>query len=127
MLRNTLILPETDARHAARLLRDAVDDLEVVLMLVFGKDDRAKQVVGLADRLCRGMRVEQGTELRRVVWIRRTDAASIREVLNSLLEEERLPLVAVLDFFDEVRGTLPPDAEPTPIDLERLFLQGHKR
>ena len=51
MLRNTLILPESDARLAAKMLQEAIDRLDVILMMVFGKGDDVLQIVEWADQL----------------------------------------------------------------------------
>lgn len=124
MLGNTLILPESDARLAVRLLRDAVDALDVVLMLVFGKDDRATQVATWCDRLCNKTATPDGN-LRHVVWIRDTSTTTVESAVAELIGDEPFPRAAVLNFFDEHRGSLTDDDRIDPIELEKLFLKGH--
>ena len=45
MLKNTLVLPDGDSKLAAKLLQEAIDDLDVVLMLIFGTDPPAEEGV----------------------------------------------------------------------------------
>jgi hypothetical protein len=132
MLRHTLILPETDVRYAARLFRDAIDALDTVLMLAFGKDDRSKQIVAWADRLADktgAVATLVGTTMvfnpRHVVWIRDPDPASLREVLTPILGPE-LPRVAVLNFHDVLKGRLEEQDTIDPVALELLFAKGHQ-
>ena len=123
MLRNTLILPESDARLAARKLDDAIDALDVILMLVFGKGAQAEQIVEWADGLCEKTRTAGGSTVRRVVWIRKPESASIQKVLRRVIDGD-LPLVAVLNFHDELKGTMNSGDPIRPLTLERLFLRG---
>jgi hypothetical protein len=125
MLKNTLILPDSDARLAAGLLQDAIDTLDVILMMVFGRSPEATEVVGWADRLCDKTRLESGGTIRRVVWIRSPDSKSVQSVLEGVtLDGPTLPLVAVLNFHDELRGTILVEEEVRPVILERFFLKG---
>ncbi len=133
MLKNTLILPEDNARLAARLLREAIDALDVVLMLVFGKDAEAEQIAGWADQLADKTRVSDTFNIRRVVWIRAARSKAVRDVLGSLretdgdrLDVDDLPRVAILDFHDRVRQTIARGDPVDPIKLELLYLEGQK-
>ena len=125
MLKNTLILPEGDARLAAKLAHEAINALDVILMFIFGKDAVAKQAVEWADQLCNKASVSESFNMRRVVWVRDTSSASVREVLHPVLGNPPYPLAAVLNFHDEKRGEILEGGEVTPIKLERLFLKGH--
>jgi hypothetical protein len=132
MLRHTLILPETDARYAAQLLRDAIDALDTVLMLAFGKDDRAKQIVVWSDQLAAktgAVSTMVGTTMvfnpRHVVWIRDPEPASLRDVLTPILGT-KIPRAAVLNFFDRLKGRLEEQDTIDPIELEVLFAKGHQ-
>lgn len=127
MLENTLILPETDARLAAGLLTSAIDDLTVVLMIVFGKGPEAKQIVEWADQLCRKTRIADDFNLRHVVWIRDPSPASLRAVLDPIIGTGEAPLAIVLNFNDQVKDTLAAGAQVTPTDLELMFARGHQR
>ena len=125
MLKNTLILPDSDARLAAGMLQDAIDTLDVILMMVFGRSPEATEAVGWADRLCDKTRLESGTTIRRVVWIRSPESKSVRTVLEGVtLDGSTLPLVAVFNFHDELRGTILFEEEVRPVILERFFLKG---
>ena len=106
MLENTLILPETDARFAAELLAEAVEDLDVVLMLVFGKDETAKQIVRWADLLCSKTSVGPGTNLRKVVWIRDAGTAV------------RLPVTGASEAGEPPEVELYPDSDFLRVDLK---------
>lgn len=123
MLSNTLILPESDARLAKQLLRDAIDNLDVVLMLVIGKDGHAPQIVEWADKLARKTRTPDGN-LRRVVWIRDLSATSMKKTVREIVGDP-LPRVAVLNFFDSLKATLHDSDRIEPIELELAFLKGH--
>ena len=124
MLTRTLILPESDSRLAAHLLREAIDTLDVVLMLVLGKDDRAKQIVEWADKLAKKTATPDGN-LRAVVWIRDLSAASMRNAVEDLLGQP-LPRIAVLNFFDRVKAKLTDADTIEPLELEMAFLKGHQ-
>ncbi|HEY0159539.1 MAG TPA: hypothetical protein VGF28_19790 [Thermoanaerobaculia bacterium] len=122
MLRNTLILP-LDEALAAQLLQSAVEDLDVVLMLILGESERVMQLVEWADQLANKTSTASGNNLRRVVWIRQPDTIAAR--LAGILGDQPLPTVAVLNFHDEVRERLVDDGQNiTPITLERAFLRG---
>jgi hypothetical protein len=125
MLNNTLILPETDSRLAVQLLRDAIHKLDVVLMLVLGKDDRAHEIVQWADQLCVKTATPDGN-LRKVVWIRALSTATMTDALHGYLGDGPLPRVAVFNFFDEVKATLTEQDTIDPVTLELAFLKGHK-
>lgn len=124
MLKYTLILPDGDAELAGRLLRDSIDDLDVVLMLVFGTDGPAEQVVEWADKLCNKGVYAEGKSRRHAVWVRKPGVKPVREVLQKIFPGE-LPFVAVLNFYDEVRATLQRADKIDPIVLERAFLKGY--
>ncbi len=125
MLKNTLILPETDARLAADLLEDAVATLDVVLMLVLGKTDREAEIVKAADQLCNKTQTADGN-LRQVIWIRRLDTVSMRDALGALLGPGGLPNVAVLNFHDEVKARISSTDDVRPLNLELAFVKGHQ-
>lgn len=60
-----MILPERDARLTARILEAAIDSLDVILMLIFGKGAQAEKIVEWADRLCEKTRTAGGSTVRR--------------------------------------------------------------
>jgi hypothetical protein len=130
MLRHTLILPESDAKLAGEMLRDALDDLDVVLMLVIGKGTdaaevaRIEQIVDWADRLCNKTQIDATTNLRRVVWVRKPEVAPVKKILDPLLGAAP-PLIAVLNFHDEVRGKLTLGQKISPLTMEVEFAKGH--
>ncbi len=123
MLKNTLILPDGDAKLAGRMLQDAIDDLDVVLMLIFGTADPAEKVVKWADKLCDKGRFAEDKSLRRAVWIRKPGVKPVTDVLKKILPDAP-PFVAVLNFHDEVKATLNREDKITPILLEKAFLKG---
>ena len=127
MLKHTLILPAgaNEGELSARLLQEAIDALDVVVMLVFGPDPKAEQIVAWADQLCDKTQMTPGVNLRGVVWIRNGDVPEARVVLGTLQLSPPLPRVAVLNFFDEVKATLVDGDDIDPIALERAFLKGH--
>jgi len=133
MLRNTLILPADDPQLTAKLLHDAIADLDVVLMLVFGTSDLARHIVDNADQLANKTRLETGGNLRRVVWVHDPKAlAEVEEfgkLFNDILAEAggQLPLVAVLNFHDRVMGAIRPGEPTNPTALELLFFRGHEK
>jgi hypothetical protein len=125
MLKNTLILPTDDPELAARLLQQAIDDLDVILMLVFGMGADVEQIVAWADQLCNKSNFGIGN-FRRVVWI--PDLSQpVRDVLAPIFVAagvETEPLVAVLNFHDVLKASLTPQDAIGPIVLEKVFLQG---
>ena len=125
MYKNTLILTESDAKLAAEMLRKAIDDLNVVLMLVIGKDATTKQIVDWADKLADKGRITNDYNLRQVVWIRKPEVAPVREILDAILGE-RTPVVAVLNFHDQLASSLDATDLIEPLTLEGAFLKGHK-
>jgi hypothetical protein len=125
MLKNTLILPESDAKLAASLLWEAIESLDVVLMLVIGKDGDQEQVVRWADALCQKTRVNESINLRHVVWVRKPDVKPVRQILDPILGEGQRPIVAVLNFHDELRTTIGKTAKIRPLLLENAFAKGH--
>jgi hypothetical protein len=126
MLKHTLILPDTNARLSARLLREAVDALDVILMLVFGKGPEAEQIVRWADQLCAKTETASGVNVRRVVWIRDASRRAVRDILDPLVGAGDLPSVAVLNFHDQLKGSIAPGESVNPIKLELLFAKGHE-
>jgi hypothetical protein len=125
MLKNTLILPTVNPELAARLLRQAIDDLDVILMLVFGVGADVEQIVAWADQLCNKSNFGMGN-FRRVVWIPEL-GQPVREILAPIFSAasvEALPLVAVLNFHDVLKATLSGQDTIGPIVLEKAFLQG---
>jgi hypothetical protein len=127
MLKNTLILPAEagDGALSARLLREAIDALGVVVMLIFGRDPKVEEIVGWADQLCEKFQMTPSVNLRRVVWIRNGEVPEVRAVLKTLELSPPLPRVAVLNFFDEVKATLVDGDDIDPIVLEIAFMKGH--
>jgi hypothetical protein len=122
MLRNTLILPSTDAGLAARLFQEAIEDLDVVLMLIVGEGPRIEQLVAWADQLA-NKTMAMSVNVRRVVWIR--DPHAIAEQLSALLGSDPLPTITVLNFHDQVKDRLVDDGQNlVPLMLERSFLRG---
>ena len=124
MLKNTLILPESDARLASTMLQEAIDRLDVILMLIFGKGEDVLRIVEWADQLCEKTRISETATVRRIVWIRNIQPLSIQAVLDSLIDVAAPPRVAVLNFHDQLRGTLAVGETARPLQLERLFLKG---
>ncbi len=124
MLRHTLILPDkaADGALAAKLLQSAIDALDVVLMLVFGSDETASQIVEWADQLCNKTQIDD-INLRRVVWIRNPDAKEVRGILDNIVTA-KATRVAVLDFHDQAKVTLRDSDDIDPIALEKAFLKG---
>jgi hypothetical protein len=125
MLKNTLILPENDGPLAASLLKGAIDDFDVVLMLVFGKGDKIQTIVEWADKLCNKTRVNETYNVRRVVWIMNPEQKEVAVILKPILGEKS-PIVAVLNFHDKLSGSLDDIAKITPLKLELEFAKGHK-
>jgi hypothetical protein len=122
MLRNTLILP-VDEALADQLLQRAIEDLDVVLMIILGNSERIMQLVTWADQLANKTATAAGNNLRRVVWIRQPETVAAK--LAHIFGEQPLPTVAVLNFHDEVRERLVDDGQNlSPITLERAFLRG---
>jgi hypothetical protein len=126
MLENTLILPETDARLAAQLFRDSVESLNHVLLLVFGKDERSRQLVEWADKLARKTRVSGTFNPRRVVWIRDDSSATLRKELDPILGVDVTPRVAMLNFHDKLEVVLNEGDVIDPVALEKAFAKGEK-
>ena len=133
MLRNTLILPADNPNLAAKLLRDAIADLDVTLMLVFGVAEPAGEVVQVADQLANKTPTAGGGNLRRVVWVHDPAALEATNEFKGLFARIRqetggpLPLVAVLNFHDQVRGVIRPGERTNPTALELLYVQGLAR
>lgn len=125
MLRNTLILPENDSVLAAKLLRTAIADLDVVLMIVCGQGDEVEQVVVWADQLCNKTRVNDNFNVRRVVWVLNPATDDIQAVLRPIVGE-KAPIVSVLNFHDKVVGSLSDIRKISPLRLELEFAKGHK-
>lgn len=121
MLKNTLILPTDDDAQAATLLQNAIADLDVILMLVFGAGAAIDQIVAWADQLCNKTNTG-GVMLRRVVWIKAA-GGGVTQVLTPIVGAN-LPMVAVLGFHDDLKMSLAPGAAVDPIILEQAFLQG---
>ena len=121
MLKNTLILPTDDDAQAANLLRDAINDLDVILMLVFGAGANVEQIVTWADQLCNKTNVG-GVMIRRVVWVK-TIGTAVGQVVSPIVGGT-LPAVAVLGFHDDLKSSLATGGRIDPIELEKAFLQG---
>jgi hypothetical protein len=123
MLKNTLILPVDDPVLAQRLLEEAIDDLDLVLMLIFGKGEAIERIVGWADKLCNKGSFGTGLSFRRALWIRDPDAPAVHEALERVALENP-PVVAVLNFHDKVRARLESADGVSPTILEQAFLRG---
>lgn len=125
MLKNTLILPDNAGPLAGRLLSAAIADLDVVLMLVFGKGTKIEQIVNWADQLCNKTRVSETSNMRRVVWVMNSDLDEVQTIVKPLLGAKK-PIVAVLNFYDKLSGTLDDVNAINPLKLELEFAKGHK-
>lgn len=121
MLKFTLVLPTDDDRQAVKLLQDAINDLEVILMIVISPDT---QWVEWADQLAAKGQVNSDGSFRRVVWIREPGQL-VLECLAKCLEGKNPPEtgVMVLNFHDSVCAVLQP-SEIRPLTLEEAFLKG---
>jgi len=126
MLKNTLIVPETDSLLAAKMIRESIDALDVILMFIFGKSAEAKQAVEWSDKLCEKTRISEIRNMRKVVWVRDTEASPIRKMLDPIIGTGTAPLAVVLNFYDKKMGEIPVGAEFDPLILEALFLKGHQ-
>jgi len=126
MLRNTLVLPENDPQWSAGSLRAAIDELTVILMLVFGTDSRAQQAVTWADMLAERGRLPNGQNIRHVVWVRNPGEPLLRNILDPMLSGRRDLTAAVLNFHDELRAAVAASDPLTPITLESAFLKGQQ-
>ena len=124
MLKNTLILPE-DGALAGKYLSDAIADLDVILMMILGKDDKLTQIVEWADQLCNKTRVSDTFNARKVVWIRNPEQAEVGAILKPILGDKKA-VVAVLNFHDKLTGTLNDIDKINPLKLELEFAKGHK-
>ena len=123
MLKNTLILPEGDDALAARLLNEAINTLDTVLMLVFGSGTDADTVVARADQLANKTALLGGGNLRKIVWIRAM-GPQVRGQLAPILGSST-PLVTVLNFYDRLKAEISPGEPIDPVSLELAFLAGH--
>ena len=127
---NMLVLDDEDPVLAAQLFREVLDIRDITTMLVFGNGPDAQRAATLADQLAfRGL-LGDGTSFRRVVWV--LDATALSEV-DSLRElfaaivaraDGLLPLAAVLDTRDRVRGAIKAGHPFDALALENLYLQG---
>lgn len=128
MYRHTLVLPETDPDWSAAALEHLLRDFRLITMMVFGASGRAPEVVGWADMLAEREQVPAPgggvTFVRHVVWVRDPSAAALQPIIGPVLAATPIPLVAVLNFGDQLRARI--DAGPvTVLDLENAFLRGH--
>src|ERR1700758_1018704 len=126
MLKNTLILPGDDGQ-AAQLLRDAINDLKVILMIIVGPQT---QWVNWADQLAdKGSGNGLAGSFRHVVWIQTPPGAQVSAVLQGLTpsQQAQVPSVVVLNFADFVCDTIGPadQASVDPMRLEEAFLKGN--
>lgn len=124
MLRFTLILPSDDDQEARRLLQDAIDDLQVILMIVISTQNKW---VEWADQLAaKGSGPGLPKSFRRIVWVRQPGPL-VTECLKKCLAGKNPPNegVLVLNFHDKVVATLKPN-EVRPLTLEEAFIKGHK-
>jgi len=121
MLKHTLILPTGDPNLAARLLREAVEDLTVVPMLIFGQGPEAEQCVNWADQLASRT---TGESFRRVVWIRESPSQGVAAVLSTLKGLSPTAVLAVVNFHQNVKAQFTSWAGLGPIELEAAFMKG---
>lgn len=126
MLKNTLIVPETDAVLAAQMIQDAIEALDVILMFIFGTSGEAKKAVEWSDKLCEKTRVSETRNMRKVVWVRDPEQKPIRKILDPIIGKGKTPLVVVLNFYDKKKGEIPAGGKINPLALEALFLKGHE-
>src|SRR6266853_1229636 len=103
MLKNTLILPAGDDALAATLLRNAINDLDVILMLVFGTGANIEQIITWADQLCNKTNAG-GVMVRRVVWI--TSATGAVAAILTPIAGAASPMVAVLGFHGDLKASI---------------------
>ena len=123
MLKFTLILPTDDDEQAEKLLKDAIDDLNVILMLIISGDS---QWVEWADQLAaKGAGNALRSAFRRVVWIRQA-GPRVAACLVKCLEGRNPPATGVmaLNFHDKVCAVLQPN-EIEPLSLEEAFIKGN--
>lgn len=125
MLKNTLILPEKAGPLAGRLLGAAIADLDVTLMLIFGRGPKIEQIVNWADQLCNKTRVTETSNMRRVVWVMDSDPDEVQAIIKPILGGKN-PIVAVLNFHDKLSGTIDDVNAINPLKLELEFAKGHK-
>ena len=138
MLRNTTIVPETDARAAARMIREAIGSLDVVLMMLFGKGPAGERldengvlkpckmddVVDTADQLCKKTQIG-AINMRHVIWVRDLGPQSIQEVLKPFVDDFTSPPVGVvLNFHDKKMATITKQ-DLEPFEMEMAFAKGH--
>jgi len=126
MLKNTLILPGDDGQ-AAQLLREAINDLSVILMIIVGPQ---KQWVDWADQLAdKGSGNGVSGSFRHVVWIQAQPGAQLSAVLQALTppQQVQVPSIVVLNFHDVVCDSIGPNdqASVDPMRLEEAFLKGN--
>ncbi len=126
ILKHTLILPDGDSKLAAKLLDEAIKDLDYVLMLVFGHDGDQEEYVRWADKLAARAKVTEEECLRHVVWVRKPHVAAVRTVLDEVLEEGDDPLIVVLSFHDEEKARFMEGDKVTPVRLLNAFAKGHR-
>lgn len=121
MLKHTLILPAGDPKLAARLLREALEDLAVVPMLIFGKGAEAEQCVKWADQLSSR---PTGKSYRRVIWIRENPPQEVAAVLSTLKGLSPTVVLAVVNFHQNVKAEFTSWTGLGPIELEAAFMKG---
>lgn len=121
MLKHTLILPAGDSKLAARLLREALEDLAVVPMLIFGKGPEAEQRVKWADQLASRT---TGESFRRVIWIRENPPQAVAAVLGTLKGLSPTAVLAVVNFHQDVKAEFTSWSGLGPIELEAAFMKG---
>lgn len=122
MLKNTLILPSNDDALAGQLLKDAIADLDVILMLVLGGGE-VHQFVDWADQLCEKTKLSNGYNVRHVVWVQNPQLPLVQSTLLPLLVTIA-PVVAVLNFYDKLMATIDDPNDIDPLALEEAFLKG---
>ena len=127
---NMLVLDDEDPGLAATLFKEVLDIRDITTMLVFGTGPDAQRAATLADQLSfRGL-LGDGTSFRRVIWVLDATALSqidsLRELFAAIVAQADgvLPLAAVLDTKDRVRGAIKAGSPFDALELERLFLRG---
>jgi hypothetical protein len=125
-----LVLDDEDPGLAAQLFQEVLDIRDITTMLVFGTGPDAQRAATLADQLSfRGL-LGDGSSFRRVIWVLDATALSqvdsLRELFAAIVAQADglLPLAAVLDTKDRVRGAIKAGSRFDALELEKLFLQG---
>lgn len=89
-LQKTTIIPTDDAGPAKSMLNDIINEQAVVLFMVIGNDQWAKNLVQMADKVARTR-----PEIRRVAWIRLLQP--VNDVVKSLIKNSNIGSEIVSD------------------------------